>query len=64
MKSNKRNQYGVKHQADCYRTITGHHYECWFDGRTDEFLNEQKAILTKEGKTVKQIKDALYVKVN
>lgn len=59
--SNRRNQDGFKHYSDCYRTIKGEHFECLFDGRTDKFLNEQKAILIKNGHKVRKIKDSLYV---
>ena len=59
--TNKRNQHGVKDQSDCYRTINGQHYECWFDGRTDEFLNKQKKELIEKGYRVLKIKDSLFV---
>lgn len=62
-KQNKRNQTGVKWFCDQYRTINGHHYECWADGLYRDLLLAEKARLEAQGHHVRRIKDSLYVRV-
>ena len=72
MKTNKRNEHGVKNFGDQYRTINGHHYDCWydgtvmidFDGDPNDFLKVKKAELLSEGKKVRKIGNCLYVRID